>query len=504
MTLNFPASPEMGEEYDAPNGTTYMWNGSAWAVDCCVPDVPNTDDNVTQGPGPVTGCGDNTLLKMKDGYAYHIFKDGGYINVGTDVAVDYLVIGGGGGGGGNGDNSAGGGGAGGMVVRQGVTLTSGTYPVSIGMFGKAGNATTSSESGGDTTFNGDVGIGGGAGGHTGSGATFFGEDGGCGGAGAGNNTMRGLGSQGFDGAGKSKNDGWHTKLSSQGGCGGGGMASPGTAATKGDSPSDTINGGNGGQGIDMVATYGWANLDPHLRQGCVGGGGGGGGGKGGQGNVVGKKGAGGLGGGAQGGNYQGSAGKASGLGSGGGGGGSSGSGNPRWPSKGACGGCVIRVPLEPERQLRIVTGSTYTILQDPANYGSNDDAPLPFEDAKLHDGSESTVSAFWTTDFSSPSMLQEFNKVVEIVEINADVRNTKGWITPNVWEYWDLNSNTWENITLDNDSPTRTRKRNMPFREWKDRIITDRIRYTYNYSTGETNRDKKFGLGVLEVWGVYS
>ena len=32
MTLDFPNSPSIGDEYTGPNGITYQWDGVVWSV----------------------------------------------------------------------------------------------------------------------------------------------------------------------------------------------------------------------------------------------------------------------------------------------------------------------------------------------------------------------------------------------------------------------------------------------------------------------------------------
>jgi len=82
----------------------------------------------------------------------------------AQVSVEYLIVGGGGGGGGGNDRT-GGGGSGGRVRTGTMSLSSGSYSVTIGSGGRGGSGTgTSSQSGTSSTFNSVESIGGGSGG----------------------------------------------------------------------------------------------------------------------------------------------------------------------------------------------------------------------------------------------------------------------------------------------------------------------------------------------------
>lgn len=196
--------------------------------------------------------------------------------VGSLGPMDILVVGGGGGGGG-GTAPVGGGGGGGAVYATGVSVSPGTYSITVGSGGTAG-----STNGGNSSFLSYTGIGGGRGGNWINGA---GQNGGCGGGGSGEQGGGGTGSQGFNGGpGRSQNTA---------GGGGGGMGTAG----------GTPNGGNGLQySITGTPTYyaggGGGNFGGGT--GAPGTGGLGGGGAGGF-NVVGTAGTDGLGGGGGGG-----------------------------------------------------------------------------------------------------------------------------------------------------------------------------------------------------------
>ena len=162
----------------------------------------------------------------------------------TDVigqkSVDILIVGGGGGGG---FRHAGGGGAGGVVVTS-ATLNSGTYTVTVGDGGNG--ATTQSGAsnvatdGGNSSFNGSIAYGGGAGGDNGK----VGNSGGSGGGGA-NGKNGGNGTTGQGNKGGNQNNG--AGCCHAYGCGGGGAGAAG-ANTSGGA------GSNGGVGISSYIT----------------------------------------------------------------------------------------------------------------------------------------------------------------------------------------------------------------------------------------------------------
>lgn len=193
----------------------------------------------------------------------------GTITFSTSTVCDILVIGGGGSGG---TASGGGGGAGGVVYQKGVTLTSGTYTVTVGAGGSAVTTeNTVGNSGSPSTimFNSAIlslngisyeGKGGGGGGSYNSGANNNnGKQGGSGGGGAGGDIGSPGGSGGsatqgntyFDGTttvagGKSGNAGTSDGSSTSIYKGGGGGGASSTAST-------VINGGDGVM-IDITGT----------------------------------------------------------------------------------------------------------------------------------------------------------------------------------------------------------------------------------------------------------
>jgi hypothetical protein len=155
---------------------------------------------------------------------------GGTLVVSRRISATILVVGGGGGGG-SGDNKVGGGGAGGAVnVSSPVTISVGSHAVTVGVGGPI------STNGGNSTFFGYTGNGGGRGGNWYSGA---GATGGCGGGGSGEGGSGAGGNQGFGGAnGRGQNT-----------CGGGG----GGMGQVGRQP-DGGNASSGGNGLQYSIT----------------------------------------------------------------------------------------------------------------------------------------------------------------------------------------------------------------------------------------------------------
>jgi hypothetical protein len=118
--------------------------------------------------------------------SYTVFKynASGTFTVTTSGIVSVLIVGGGGGGG---SNYGGGGGAGGLVyydmVTNSMNLTSGNYPVTVGLGGTYGSGpNVRGQNGFDSTFNSIIAKGGGGAAYNnGGGASVLGSIGGCGG-----------------------------------------------------------------------------------------------------------------------------------------------------------------------------------------------------------------------------------------------------------------------------------------------------------------------------------
>jgi hypothetical protein len=191
----------------------------------------------------------------------------------AQLSVDYLVVGGGGGGG----YQTGGGGGGGQVITGNISLSGGTFSVTIGAggTGSTNNPTNSSSSNGQTTTlslpTPIVSIGGGGGGSASEGASGV-ANGGGGGAGFTGGTAVSGGKNGGSG-------GTGTNGGGGGGGGAGGDGSSGTSdACGGIGLSSSITGtlryygGGGGGG------YWWAGAASWTDKGLGGNGGGGRGG----------------------------------------------------------------------------------------------------------------------------------------------------------------------------------------------------------------------------------
>ena len=142
------------------------------------------------------------------------------------ATVEVLLLAGGGGGG---NAYGGGGGAGGYYYNSSMTITAGSYAVTVGSGGtNSGVAALPGTTGTNTTFNGQAAVGGGGGGEYNSGAVVNASNGGSGGGAGGTGTLtgnRGTGSQGSNGG-----VGVGTVVSTAFGGGGGGGGAAGSAA----------------------------------------------------------------------------------------------------------------------------------------------------------------------------------------------------------------------------------------------------------------------------------
>ena len=177
----------------------------------------------------------------------------GLYDIGPNALPDvrYLMVAGGGGGGEQGQ--AGGGGGGGILFDDtGITLTAGTYTVTVGDGGRSNNP---GDNGDDTTFHTYTALGGGGGGWVKNATNNDpGQNGGTGGGGAaldGNTTVGGTGSQGGDGG-----DGSYYSGNDYGGGGGGGGAD-GQDGMNGETSGKPVRPwGSGGDGTQ----YSWGHL----------------------------------------------------------------------------------------------------------------------------------------------------------------------------------------------------------------------------------------------------
>lgn len=168
--------------------------------------------------------------------------------------ANILVVGGGGAGG---SDNSGGGGAGGLVFAENISISSGTYPITVGSGGTGNVDQNTGQNGGNSTALGltALGGGGGAAGDTGGEAS----DGGSGGGGEGEGN-RGPGSglqpgtnSGFTGLVYDAGHDGGLPMAGDDGSGGGGGGAGEVGANATSSKSEP---GNGGDGLDMSSYFG--------------------------------------------------------------------------------------------------------------------------------------------------------------------------------------------------------------------------------------------------------
>jgi len=183
-------------------------------------------------------------ITIANGYKIHTFTTVGTTNfvvgqpfqLGTSVQL--LIVAGGGSG--SGDRAAGGG-AGGLIFTN-MLMSPGTYSVVVGAGGTVGTGNVHGTDGSNSSFNGQIAIGGGSGGSHYQG-NYIGNTGGSGGGGAapGPGTPTAAGGTGTSGQGYGGGTGYYNgSICSAGG--GGGAGGLGSNAT-------TTKGGNGGPGL---------------------------------------------------------------------------------------------------------------------------------------------------------------------------------------------------------------------------------------------------------------
>ena len=266
----------------------------------------------------------------RSGYAVFTFTGPGSLEVtgGPAKSAEYLVIGGGAAGGGA--HAGGGGGAGGFISGSDLTLSPGTYEITVGGGGaSAGDGTGNNGNSSHIANPGITSISayGGGGGRSGSAAGVPGASGG----GA-------SGSPGtYSGGTGNRIAGTSTPIPTQGNPGGS-VSNPNWGSGAGGGGSSGTGGGGGGQGQGPAGGPGGAGSPSSITGSSVYYSGGGGGGSWG-----GPGGPGGTGGGARGGGNNGAGGTAT-ANTGGGGGGSNGNGSPRPGGAGGSGIVIIAYP----------------------------------------------------------------------------------------------------------------------------------------------------------------
>lgn len=173
------------------------------------------------------------IITKDSTYWYHAFLSSGTFTTSRTLSADCLVVAGGGGG-----NSGygGGGGAGGLLVQTGRSLAPNQYVVAIGAGGRGSDSAGMSWSGTNSSFDGIIALGGGAGS---SGA--LGIDGGSGGGGG----MAANGSPGYNGG--AATQGNSSGATGYGFAGGAGIRVDANAQYKG-------GGGGGAGGAGATAT----------------------------------------------------------------------------------------------------------------------------------------------------------------------------------------------------------------------------------------------------------
>ena len=210
------------------------------------------------------GLGQGGTETISGSYKLHTFTTSDNFVVFNSGTIDYLIVAGGGGGG---ARHGGGGGAGGMITGS-MSITPGTYSITVGAGGDGtpAGATTRGSQGTDTTGLGYTVVGGGGGGGRTQGP------GGSGGSGGGGNTGgvgNGSGGTGTTGQGNNGGASAPSHASDYCGGGGGGAGSAGGTATQtvpgdgGDGLQSSISGtalyysgGGGGAGYRVATAYG--------------------------------------------------------------------------------------------------------------------------------------------------------------------------------------------------------------------------------------------------------
>jgi hypothetical protein len=189
----------------------------------------NASAAITATGGTVTNVGS---------YRIHTFTSSGTFEVAEGGDVEYLVVAGGGGGG---AVHGGGGGAGGFRTGSGFSISSGSYPITVGAGGTGGGTNSRSPGGSNSTFSTITSIGGGGGGTYATSPSSPLTTGGTGGSGGGGGSGEGGSGSGGSGTPGQGNNGGNALAPGSGAiCGGGGGA--GSAGSNANIPG---NGGNG-------------------------------------------------------------------------------------------------------------------------------------------------------------------------------------------------------------------------------------------------------------------
>jgi hypothetical protein len=237
-----------------PSAVGHLWINSTTGFSYVCNDITinenrwvNTGTGVT-GVEPIVPTTGGTITTIS-GYQIHTFTSSGTFTVPDTRVVEYLVIGGGAGGG---NSTGGGGGAGGYRnstalemsgassnPETALTLTAGSYTVTVGAGGAGPTKVSSPETadrggdGGNSVFSSITANGGGGG----SGEPYAGQSGGSGGGGSDYMSVGSAGGSGTSGQGMSGGSGFTPRA---GGGGGGAYVAGGVG--------NNSRGGNGGDG----------------------------------------------------------------------------------------------------------------------------------------------------------------------------------------------------------------------------------------------------------------
>ena len=236
-----PSTPAVGDQwFDTTSNAMKVWSGTLW--------------NQMSNKFSATGGTESTYSSGGINYKAHTFTSSGTFTAESEGSVDYLVVAGGAGGG---DGTGGGGGGaggyrssvvgessgGGSSAESKLTVSSGSYSITVGAGGAGAYANTGLRgiNGSNCVLSSITSIGGGGGGGEGAG-NYSGASGGSGGGGC----YPGTGGSGTSGQGFTGGNGTSGSLRWLGG-GGGGASAVGQNAS-------SFNGGNGGNGVSSSIT----------------------------------------------------------------------------------------------------------------------------------------------------------------------------------------------------------------------------------------------------------
>jgi hypothetical protein len=206
----------------------------------------------------LTSTGTPSGTKVSGGYTVHTFTSNGTFLTTGSKNIEYLIVGGGGSGGGyvyaTTSNTSGGGGAGGLLKGTLNSLSTGSFPVVVGLGAQNAADNAHGSNGENSSFNGIIANGGGGGA-----AGESGIDGYSGGSGGGGDAMDAWDMHGADSLGGAGTIG-QGYAGGSGGGGGGGAGGAGGVPSGGIGVSSSINGtsivyAKGGDSSDGISSY---------------------------------------------------------------------------------------------------------------------------------------------------------------------------------------------------------------------------------------------------------